>query len=95
MTDFPEDVVRRSLDAVDRSRRWMLAGLGTLVLLLGIVFVHGAIAVHHGGDGMTDAVLAHYFILLIWVTILAVLVIIQIATMTKRILKAIELASRR
>ena len=48
-----------------------------------------------GEGGTVQAVLAHYFMLLIWVTALALIVIIQINVMTKRILRAIELASKK
>jgi hypothetical protein len=40
-------------------------------------------------------VLAHFFMLLIWVTALTLIVVIQITAMTKRILRAVELTSRR
>jgi hypothetical protein len=49
----------------------------------------------HTRHDTSQAILAHYFILLIWVTGLTLVVVIQITVMTKRILRAIELASRR
>ena len=61
-----------------------------LTMLLLVTFIVGA----HSTDRV-EALLAHYFMLLIWVTALTVIVIIQINMMTKRILRAIELASRR
>jgi len=60
------------------------------VLLL-VTFIVG---VAHSDDTVA-AVLAHFFILLIWVTALTLVVVIQVNLMTKRILRAIELASRR
>ena len=95
MTDNDDDVLRRSLDAVDRHRNWLIVGLVALVMLLAIVFAHGAVAMHGGLATTTDALLMHYFILIIWVTVLAIVVVIQINTMGKRILRAIELASRK
>lgn len=95
MADNNEEVLRRSLDAVDRNRNWLLIGLAVSVLLLVVVFLHGANAMHSGEGGTVPAVLAHYFMLLIWVTALALIVIIQINVMTKRILRAIELASKK
>ncbi len=95
MADHNEEVLRRSLDAVDRNRNWLLIGLGASVLLFVFVFLHGATAMHSGEGGTVQAVLAHYFMLLIWVTALALIVIIQMNVMTKRILRAIELASKK
>ena len=90
MAEDTGEVLRRSLDAVDRHRKRLIAGLVLLTVLLLVTFVVGA----HSTDRV-EAVLAHYFMLLIWVTALTVIVIIQINVMTKRILRAIELASRR
>ena len=59
-----------------------------LTLLLVATFIVGAA---HSADTV-EAVLAHFFMLLIWVTALTVVVVIQITVMTKRILRAIELA---
>lgn len=95
MTDNNEEVLRKSLDTIDRHRNWLLIGLAATVVLLVVVFLHGAAAMHAGESGTVQAVLAHYFILLIWVTALALVVIIQITAMTKRILRAIELAARK
>ena len=88
MAEDSGDVLRRSLDAVDRHRKRLLAGLVLLTVVFLVTFIVGA----HSTDRV-DAVLAHYFMLLIWVTALTVVVVIQITVMTKRILRAIELAS--
>jgi hypothetical protein len=90
MAEDTGEVLRRSLDAVDRHRKRLIAGLVVLTLLLVATFIIGA----HSADRV-DAVLAHYFMLLIWMTALMLVVVIQITVMTKRILRAIELASRR
>jgi len=91
MAEDNADVIRRSLDAVDQHRRRLLIGLGALMLLLLGVFMFGA----HGGGSDRYAILSHYFMLLIWVTALTLVVVIQITVMTKRILRAIELAMRK
>ena len=91
MADNNDEVLRRSLDAVDRSRKWLMGGIVLLLALLVLIFLHGAA----GRFDSTHAILAHYFMLLIWVTMLALVIIIQITVMTKRILRAIELASRK
>ena len=88
MAEDSGEVLRRSLDAVDHHRKRSIAGLVLLTLLLLVVFIVGA----HSTDRV-EALLAHFFILLIWVTALTVIVVIQITAMTKRILRAIELAS--
>jgi len=90
MAEDSGEVLRRSLDAVDRHRKRLIAALVLLSVLLLVTFIVGA----HSVDRV-DAVLAHYFMLLIWVTALTVVIVIQITVMTKRILRAIELASRR
>ena len=90
MAEDPGDVLRRSLDSVDRHRKRLMLGLVATVLVLLVVFVVGA-----HSPNTRDAILAHYFMLLIWVTGLTLVVVIQITVMTKRILRAIELASRK
>jgi hypothetical protein len=91
MADNNEEVLRRSLDAVDRHRNRLLIGLAGTVALLLFVFVRGAT----GNSNTAQAILAHYFILIIWMTALMLVVVIQITVMTKRILRAIELASKK
>jgi uncharacterized membrane protein len=85
---------RRSLDAVDRNRTRLWIAIIALAVLLVFVFVHGAWA-GRGGRETTQAILAHYFMLLIRMTALTLIVILQITVMTKRILRAIDLASRK
>ena len=93
MTDNNEEVLRRSLDAVDRHRNRLLIGVVLAAVLLLLAFMNGADAVHTGN---TNKLLhAIMLVLGIWTTILALAVIIQITVMTKRILRAIELASKK
>ncbi len=93
MADNNEDVLRRSLDAVDRHRTRLLMGLAFGVALLLLGFYHASGVVHSGN---TNAFLhAVFVLLLIWTTLLALVVVIQITVMTKRILRAIELASKK
>jgi hypothetical protein len=93
MTDNDEQILRRSLDAVDRTRtRLVIATVVTGVLLLA-GFVHGAQAVHsHDTNLFLHAVMV---ILAVWTTLMTLVVVLQITAMTKRILRAIELASRK
>jgi len=92
MAEDSGETLHRSLDAVDSYRKRMIAALVFLVVLLLVVFFYGA---HTAGRDTVSDVLAHYFMLIIWVTGLAVLVMMQISVMTKRILRAIELASKK
>jgi len=94
MAEDTGDVLRRSLDAVDRHRRLLIAGFVVTVLLLIGTIAYGAHAVHNGGGG-TQALLAHFALLLIWMALLTLVVVIQMTAMTKRILRAIELASKK
>jgi len=92
MTEDTGDVLRRSLDSVDRHRKQMIGGLAATVVALAVAFVVGAHATQTRGSAV-QAFLAHFAMLLIWMTALTFIVVIQIAAMTKRILRAIELAS--
>ena len=89
MADDTGEVLRRSLDAVDRHRKRLMIGLGITVVLLLLTFVIGA---HSPGTSSVQAFLAHFMMLVIWMTGLTLVVVIQITVMTKRILRAIELA---
>jgi hypothetical protein len=94
MADDTGEVLRRSLDAVDRHRTRLMVGLGITGVLLLMTFVIGARAANAGG-GLVQAVLAHLLMLALWMTGLTLTVVIQITVMTKRILRAIELAWRK
>ena len=93
MTEGNEEVLRRSLEAVDRHRNRLLAGVAVTTVVLLLAFVHGGAAVHSGN---TNVLLHAVMIVLgVWMTLMALIIVIQITVMTKRILRAIELASRR
>ena len=92
MSQDNETVIRKSLDAVDKHRRrltWVLAIAG---LMVAWEFYRLA-AVRPAGDvpGMiVQAVMVLFFSILG----LAVLIVFQLTTATKRILRAIDLASK-
>jgi len=93
MTEGNEEVLRRSLDAVDRHRNRLLVGVAVTAIVLLAAFVQGGKAVHSGN---TSAFLHAIMIVLgVWTTLMTLVVVIQITVMTKRILRAIELASRK
>jgi len=93
MSQETENVLRKSLDAVDRHRRrlmWLFAIAG---LTVAWEFYRLA-QIKPTGDvpGMiVDAVMVLFF----WTLGLVVLIVFQLTVATKRILRAIELASRR
>ena len=97
MTDEMETILRKSLDAVDRSQKWQMAGL-VIFLLLVLLHLFTFIAAVHGGHEI-QAVTARA----VGMGIMSVLLLVVACTfgitffisrMTKRILKAIELSSR-
>jgi hypothetical protein len=93
MTETNEEVLRRSLDAVDRHRIRLLLGVGVIAVVLIGAFIHGAEAVHSGNtNNFLHAIMV---ILVLWTAMLALVVVVQITVMTKRILRAIELASKK
>lgn len=93
MADNNEEVLRKSLDAVDRHRNRLLMGLAALVAVLILMFVFGADRLHR--HGINDVLHVMFVFLLFWTTGLALVIVIQITVMTKRILRAIELSSKR
>jgi hypothetical protein len=88
-----EEVLRRSLDAVDRHRtRLLIAVVLTAVLLL-LAFVRATDAFRSGN---TNLVVHEVMLILgVWISVQTLVVIIQITVMTKRILRAIELGSKK
>lgn len=94
MADETGDVLRQSLDAVDRYRKRLIAGLVFTTVLLLLVFFGGL----HGtraGEGALQALVAHFVLLVVWIGAMTIVVVLQIAAMTRRILRAIEITARR
>lgn len=92
MTDSNEEVLRRSLDAVDRHRNRLVIGVVITVVVLIGAFVQGGAAAHsRNPNAFLHAVM---IVLGVWITLMALVIVIQITAMTKRILRAIELASK-
>ena len=92
MADANDDVLRRSLDEVDRHRTRLYIGIGMLfAVMLGLI---------HAGytaDADSTKMFVHevFFLLMTWITLVTALLVLQMTVMTKRILRAIELASRK
>jgi hypothetical protein len=93
MADNNEEVLRRSLDVVDRHRNRLPIGVVLTTVLLLLAFVRGTDAFRSGN---TNLVVHEVMLILgVWMAIQSLVVVIQITVMTKRILRAIELASKK
>src|SRR5687768_7783041 len=97
MTDNNEDMLRNSLKAVERRRNWLLAGFVATAVLLVLAFRMAAGRLHgeDGSHNMTYFLHDIFVILSIWTGMMTFVVVLQITAMTKRILRAIELAARK
>ena len=92
MSQDPDNVLRRSLDAVDRQRRRLIWVLALVTVTVAWEF-YRLTEVKPTGDVprmIVQAVMALFF----WTLFLVVLVISQLTIATKRILRAIELSSK-
>jgi len=92
MSQEPENVLQKSLDAVDRQRRrltWLLAIVG---VTMAWEFYRLA-EVKLAGD-VPNMIVAAVMVLFFWTLGLVVVLVFQSTVATKRILRAIELASR-
>jgi hypothetical protein len=88
-----EDILRKSLNAVDQNRRrltWLLAIAGLTVVW---EFYHLLAQVEPTGD-VPRMIVAAVMVLCFWTLGLTVLLVFQLATVARRILRAIELASK-
>ena len=97
MTEEMETILRRSLDAVDRSQKWQMTGL-VIFLLLVLLHLFAFMAAVHGGHGAegasSRAIGMGIFSVLLMVVACTFGITFFISRMTKRILKAIELSSK-
>jgi hypothetical protein len=93
VTDNNEEILRRSLDAVDRHRNRLIVGFVAAMVFLLAALVHGTYAARSGSITLfTHAVMV---VIIVWTTAVGLGIVIQITVMTKRILRAIELAGRK
>ncbi len=97
MSQEPDIVLRNSLDAVDRFRTRVIAGI--VFLFVTIVFALGwlmatAAARTGGNAGQTKMLFTSVTAQMIFVAVCTVVIAFQITRMTKTILRAIELSSR-
>ena len=97
MSRDPNTVLQASLDAVDRFRTRVIAGI--VVLFVAILFTLGwlmATAAARTGTnaGQTKLLFTSVTAQMIFVAVCTVVIAFQITRMTKAILRAIELSSR-
>ncbi len=79
MSDNNEEVLRRSLDAVDRHRNRLLMGVVLTAVLLVAAFMHLTSAAH---SGSTPLILHAIMVILgVWTTMMTLVVVIQITVM--------------
>jgi uncharacterized membrane protein len=97
MAEDMETILRKSLDAVDRSQKWQMAGLVVFLLLLLLHLFTFMALVHSGHEvqaASSRAVAMGIFSVLLMVVACTFGITFFISRMTKRILKAIELSSK-
>ena len=92
MVQDENTTLRQSLDAVDRHRRRMFAGFTIVVIVMAIAqFRLGLAGTANDVPKMLTVVLV---VLMLWISAMAIAIIVQLTKMTKMILRAIELATR-
>ena len=95
MADNNEEILRRSLKEVDRHRNWLLVGFVVTAALLISAFGMAARRMHSDSHSLGAFLHDVLVILGIWTGMMTFVVVLQVTTMTKRILRAIELSSRK
>jgi hypothetical protein len=87
-------VLRKSLDAVDRHKWRMMVTVVFAVVLTVTAFLRLGSA-FQTGQNVPRLLQLSVVALVFWTSGLAFVIVLQLTVMTKRILRAIELASRR
>lgn len=92
----PQDntILRKSLDAVDR-QKWQSIGVAIFTVVVTVIaFLRLGQAFQSGAD-IRRLLQLSIVAMVFWMSGLAFVIVIQLSTMTKRILRAIELAARK
>jgi len=93
MSQDSENVLRKSLDAVDQHRRrtlWLFA-----IASAAVAWEFYRLAAAKLAGDVPGLIVQAVMALVFWILGVAVLIVFQITVATKRILRAIDLASRR
>jgi hypothetical protein len=93
MSQEPDTILRKSLDAVDLHKKRMLVTVVIAGILTLITFLRFGEA-FRAGDDVRQMLQLSVATLILWTSCLAFVVVLQLTVMTKRILRAIELSSR-
>jgi len=96
MNQEMEVILRRSLDSVDRSRKWQIAGLSVLICLFLLMGVSEILTVKksHPTDELRAIVITGLEVVPLTAVFCTFGVSLVITRMTKKILRAIELLSK-
>ncbi|HUK33099.1 MAG TPA: hypothetical protein VLV86_04250 [Vicinamibacterales bacterium] len=86
-------VLRKSLDAVDR-HKWRMVLTVVLVSILTLVAFLRLGAAFRAGEDIARLLQLSVVAIVFWMSGLAFVIVVQLTVMTKRILRAIELAAR-
>jgi len=92
MSDELESVLRKSLDAVDRHKRRLYGAIiaGTIFF----VWTFSQLVDANRAGDMGRMVMLSVVVVGCWTSSLAFVIVLQLTVMTKRILRAIEIASK-
>jgi hypothetical protein len=87
-------ILKRSLDAVDR-HKWRLVVTVVLCSVLVLLAFLRLGAAFRAGDDIARLLQLSIVAMVFWMSGLAFVIVLQMTVMTKRILRAIELATRK
>ena len=93
MTTDQDTILRKALDAVDRHKK-RLYGAFAAVFIFSLVTQYRLVTASHTGD-LSKLIIAAVVVLEVWTAVWAVAIVLQFTVATKRILRAIELASNK
>ena len=98
MSDSAETVLRNSLDAVDRGRRWAVLGVVALFVAMAIavasLFATAAAARGSSDAGVSKALFVVATTQMLFTGICTVVVMLHVSRTTKTLLRAMELRDR-
>jgi hypothetical protein len=96
MADSSETVLRNSLDAVDRGRRWATLGVVALFIATALAWLAAAAAARgvSSGAGLSKALFVATTTQMLFTGICAVVVMFHVSRITKAVLRALDLYRR-
>lgn len=92
MTQDTETMLRKSLDAVDRHRRRLMWTFGLASLT--VVWEFYRLMVMRPTGNVPNLIVEGVIVICFWILALVVAIVFQLTIATKRILRAIDLASK-